>query len=1166
MGNYTLVVVAVFILSTSAWAQQPPAMRNLLVNSSFEEIESDQPIGWHWHSGAARATFSVDTSIAHSGHHSIKITNPTASAPHAYGRLSTSVRVTEGRTYTLSCYVRSTAPGRAWIGSGTQWQFRFAFPVAEEWTRVIGTFEADAPLQDINIVSESPTEGVWVDDVQLEPGSVASPYVYQEPLPLGDAELVVFQGEWLSLSPNLVKNSSFETLDGGLPKGWAFDRRNTDATMLVDETVAHSGRRSLKFTNSTPFGAHVYCLLASHDGMLVEPNQEYTLSCYVRSEDPGIAWIGGGPGWHIRQRFPRTNGTWERVSVTFRTGEQKEPYPLLIVSESPTNGFWIDDVKLEVGSEPTLYLPEEAEEVPRIIMNVPPAVVCGPTLSVGAWVYLPQARSDAVVLGELQGEGGTRLARASWQGALAAGVMYVEFRWSVTDDVPEHCTLAMNLASKEESLVSAKTQFSLHTVRRQRQRLAQVRTRVANVRRMLERAREQGFDGAYPLVSLTVADNFCGFVQEDLDHWEVLRAEEQLDQIEASLDRAEDELEALLEGKVQELVVPRYVTSPIEIQGTSFIATVQWPDGHQERRPVFFHGYGHFGSVKRDLEKLPDYGLNIIQVEFGPNSTVPREGELSTAAIEEFERLLERAAASNVAVNLLLSPHYFPQWAYEKWPEIGGVNGGFIQFSVDAPQTRAVLEQHLRLTASRLKGKPALHSYCLSNEPIYIDPSRDPHNCHKWTEWLKARYKTLEAIKAAHRTPYESFETVPIPVGNGETTTPLYYDWCRFNNERFADWHTWMADVIHEEDPSIPVHVKTMNTLFWHDHMHYGVDQELFCGLSQIAGNDSWKYYSHNQGDWANGWQGENMHFDLQRSCCGKPIFNSENHVIVDGDWEYVPGAHIRNIMWQAAIHGQGASTMWVWERTFDKQSSFAGSIMHRPECADEHGRVALDLMRLAPEVTAFQQAPARIAIIYSISSLIYGGRESERQLHRVYRALNFIGEKLDFITERQLAQGQAERYAVLVAPGVTHLPIDALEALCEYERLIITAGADCLTHDDLDRPSQCETPRNVVPLPEGENALLRDAIVGVLTAHDFRREVILLDAKSSAEAWGVEWESVRHNGRLLVNVVNYTQEPLTVRIEGPNGPATELISDVRMPRTVRLKPLVPVLLAYGKS
>src|SRR5436305_1430061 len=48
--------------------------------------------------------------------------------------------------------------------------------------------------------------------------------------------------------PNLVANPSFEQADNGIPAGWQWDRRNTDATCTLDTTVGHSGRQSLHLT------------------------------------------------------------------------------------------------------------------------------------------------------------------------------------------------------------------------------------------------------------------------------------------------------------------------------------------------------------------------------------------------------------------------------------------------------------------------------------------------------------------------------------------------------------------------------------------------------------------------------------------------------------------------------------------------------------------------------------------------------------------------------------------------------------------------------------------------------------------------------------------------------------------------------------------------------
>ena len=42
-------------LSAVAMGQAPPSVRNLLPNSSFEDITDGMPDGWTWSAGAARA-------------------------------------------------------------------------------------------------------------------------------------------------------------------------------------------------------------------------------------------------------------------------------------------------------------------------------------------------------------------------------------------------------------------------------------------------------------------------------------------------------------------------------------------------------------------------------------------------------------------------------------------------------------------------------------------------------------------------------------------------------------------------------------------------------------------------------------------------------------------------------------------------------------------------------------------------------------------------------------------------------------------------------------------------------------------------------------------------------------------------------------------------------
>ena len=52
-------------------------------------------------------------------------------------------------------------------------------------------------------------------------------------------------------------------------------------------------------------------------------------------------------------------------------------------------------------------------------------------------------------------------------------------------------------------------------------------------------------------------------------------------------------------------------------------------------RPVFFTGYGHFGQVVADMEKWPNYGTNIIQIDIAPTRVFPKDGVTSDAPMRE---------------------------------------------------------------------------------------------------------------------------------------------------------------------------------------------------------------------------------------------------------------------------------------------------------------------------------------------------------------------------------------------------------------------------------------------------------------------------------------------------------------------------------------------------
>ena len=191
-----------------------------------------------------------------------------------------------------------------------------------------------------------------------------------------DAGKPVLRVEPIVLQPNLLPNASFEDIEAGRPKSWSWDRRNTDAALAIDESVAHFGGRSLRITNSTPFAAHVYGMFHLPGGAAVKPNTQYTFSCYVKGNQIGIAWFGGGREWLQRARFPeKTDGGWVRVVLPFKTGADETNIPVLACTETPCEPFWIDDVQLVEGPRPMPILEPLKSDRPSIYLESPETVV-----------------------------------------------------------------------------------------------------------------------------------------------------------------------------------------------------------------------------------------------------------------------------------------------------------------------------------------------------------------------------------------------------------------------------------------------------------------------------------------------------------------------------------------------------------------------------------------------------------------------------------------------------------------------------------------------------------------------------------------------------------------------------------------------------------------------
>jgi hypothetical protein len=980
--------------------------------------------------------------------------------------------------------------------------------------------------------------------------------------PAAGSEMVRLQtvlAEPLPCGSNLLSNPGFEeTKPDGSPAGWQWDRRNTDAACVIDRAVAHRGGKSLLLTNGTAYGAHVYAMLWRTRPAALTEGKPCTMSAWVKSDAPGIVSLVGGADWQVRAPARATGGQWQRIWKTFSPGPKDCHFTLRINTESPTRGVWIDDVKLEEGTAPTPDPITPADQAAFFLEPDEPEVVVQGDGPFSLTFTLSSPRPISGMLEAVLGADPSLSQRLE----LAAGVWRLRLRGEAAAAADQPRALTLRLARAGNEKAEARTTLRFYSAAHALGRLAALTRGLPAIRKDLQAVQARGEDISDPQVTATVLENFIGYAEEDARRGEVRRALEQVEDLEQMATRLTLDLRQALAGSRRWAAVPRWTGAQRPVpQGSSFLGPAELPGGRVAQRPLFFTGYGHFGQVVADLEKWRGYGANIIQIEVGPSSVFPRESVTNEAPLRALRVTLDRAQKAGVAVCLLISPHYLPGWAREKWPHLRQHREGFLQYCLHAPEGRELLRRFIAVALPPLRDHPALHSICLSNEPVNEEEPCEAAR-QQWQAWLEQRHGTPAELNRLCASNFASFAEAPLPNPFAPRPHPvLWMDYIRFNQEFFADWHQAMARDIHSAAPGLPVHAKAMTWTMVNDgDIRYGVDATLFGRFSDINGNDSVNFYNFGEGDFAQGWQMNALGHDLQRSVRDAPVFNTENHLIVDRETRRVPAAHIRAGLWQAAVHGQSATTIWVWERTFDPKSDFAGSIMHRPACAEAVGLVNHDLNRAALEVTALQQARPDLLLLQSVSASVWDAGGYSDCLGKLYTALAFTGLKLGFISERQLESGLLPDAPLVFVPAVRHLSAAAAAGLRRFQgRLVLVGEGDLLARDEYDRPSSPEL--------EGEKVLFRH---GPTSARDLHARItarlpawnlhpaVELRGTDPGPVWGVEWRSADTPAGVVLNLCNYLKTPVTVSLRqgGRETSAQDLLNGAPAAGPVTLQPL----------
>ena len=519
------------------------------------------------------------------------------------------------------------------------------------------------------------------------------------------------------------------------------------------------------------------------------------------------------------------------------------------------------------------------------------------------------------------------------------------------------------------------------------------------------------------------------------------------------------------------------------------------------------------------------------------------------------KQTLENADKSNIAVNLLISLHYFPEFYKNKYPEIYATNFNMKQ-NIWHPKAKELQEEYLRFLIPQIKDYKSLKTICLTNESNFNTLKFRDFYTPYWHQYLEKFYNgDINALNSNYDTSYTSFDEVDLPEHPTDKTAKGY-DWALFNGEVLTRWHQWMADIIHEYVPNLPINNKNMHyaETAWfqsNDTVYGGMDFEMASTFSEINGCDANKNYTSTNGvakiiSW----------YDYLTSIKDAPIDNSEDHMLPDGSLDFSENnAKYTGLdLWEGAIHGRGLSQIWVWDYKYSTNHYLGHSPGIRPDLIAEAGRTNLDLNRLAYEITALQNAPREVLHLYSRESSLYYDSRNPWARRGLYDNTLYNGLRTEYATESQIDKIDASKYKLLMIPRLHHVKEATLQKIKKFVDdggKVVIYGTDSLRYNEYNKlhdetlvksiydkayvinmGSTWDDTRIVDTPYETVTKAIRDCGLS---------RVRVMDAKTGKQAQKVGYEMTRYNGKLLMSVFNNTLETKTVYLETDAGKLTNL-------------------------
>ncbi len=702
-----------------------------------------------------------------------------------------------------------------------------------------------------------------------------------------------------------------------------------------------------------------------------------------------------------------------------------------------------------------------------------------------------------------------------------AGLKQCQFRWE-QPTIPDGTYRAVfDLLREGSGMVLATTTVSVERLTRSavESTFAGAGAKLAAIQ---GHVREKNVDiAARPLLNarLAIADEILTQTDPTSSDWRATAAKARY------VNRTVDNVRARLTFTPPDESRPESATFPIQVGNGMFLAN---------NRPVLLTGVQGTNFTPQDADRLADFGLNYVVMAGSVQSQAP---------------FLEAARRRGISVTYLRDPAMSGEMTIPAAPEQLPAFGVTTALQAGTSGLNADLEL--------LRSFENVNSLSLVTAPKFMFSGDNVRS--GFIRWLTGKYEDRTELNRTWRTRYFNFDEVQI--WWDQTRWPYQYDWQTFHRILGDEVFTGLRDAAASRAPSLPNFVTLDGDFFTAGETRYGIDRETIAALYPIQAFIYETNFAHAK--FARAYPADILETVLRRSLNpSTPIVELVNYSLREED-RLSPQLRraVRSAVWDSAIEGANAFVVQGWHA--GPQAS--PNILEEADALDGLATATNELNRFAEIVTAFQQAPAPVAILISESARIYeGGTDHLASVIEAYEGCSYSGYKVRFITEAQLEARALEDVEAMVLPNTPSLRDESFAMLQELTQ---TSMVFARTGRPIPYDAWGRSRLDVISFSI-DSLLVRDDSPGEYM-HAMEAAVVsgrLPEPPRATNLYGYTLEGVRvrsvaFNGRTYVYVMNLRKDDVIAHLAGPFQAGTDLLAEREVAFPMPLQSLQPYLI-----